>query len=140
MTGRSEMPGHHQPREGQESGGGGGSVHVGRPLLTFVGEKLYSGWMQRFLDGTLPYNFGTTITQATIGHYPLSAPSVFNFYPPNYPAPGTTIDGPPFKLMLTGTILNRANFVDRIVNGNAIAADTATSVTASWSRPVSANE
>jgi len=38
-----------------ESPGGGGSVHVGRPLLTYAGEKLYSGWMQRFLDGTLPY-------------------------------------------------------------------------------------
>ena len=31
------------------------SVHVGRPSLTFAGEKLYAGWMQRFLDGTLPY-------------------------------------------------------------------------------------
>ena len=35
--------------------GGGGSIHVGRPLLTFAGEKLYAGWMQRLLDGTLPY-------------------------------------------------------------------------------------
>ena len=34
---------------------GGGSVHVGRPLLTFSGEKLYAGWIQRFLEGTLPY-------------------------------------------------------------------------------------
>ena len=31
------------------------SVHVGRPLLTYAGEKLYADWMQRFLDGTLPY-------------------------------------------------------------------------------------
>jgi uncharacterized protein (DUF1800 family) len=58
-----------------------------------------------------------------MGQNVYQAPSVFSFYPPNYPAPGTTIDGPPFKLMLTGTILNRANFVDRIVNGDAIAAD-----------------
>ena len=35
--------------------GAGGSVHVGRPPLTFIGEKLHSGWMQRFLSGTLPY-------------------------------------------------------------------------------------
>jgi cytochrome c2 len=34
---------------------GGRSIHVGRPLLTYAGEKLYSGWMERFLDGTLPY-------------------------------------------------------------------------------------
>ena len=31
------------------------SVHVGRPLLSFAGEKLYAGWMERFLDGTLSY-------------------------------------------------------------------------------------
>ena len=51
------------------------------------------------------------------------APSVFNFYPPNFPAPGTALAGPPFKIMLTGTILNRANFVDRIVMGANIGAD-----------------
>src|SRR5262249_43961203 len=34
---------------------GSRSVHVGRPALTFVGEKLYSDWMHRFLEGTLPY-------------------------------------------------------------------------------------
>jgi cytochrome c2 len=33
----------------------GGSVHLGRPPLTFVGEKLYAGWMERFMNGTLPY-------------------------------------------------------------------------------------
>jgi uncharacterized protein (DUF1800 family) len=58
-----------------------------------------------------------------MGQNVFQAPSVFNFYPPNFPAPGTTIAGPPFKLMLTGTILNRANFVDRIVMGNPIGAD-----------------
>jgi len=43
------------PDDEEEFAGGGGSIHVGRPLLTFAGEKLYAGWMQRFLDGTLPY-------------------------------------------------------------------------------------
>jgi uncharacterized protein (DUF1800 family) len=60
---------------------------------------------------------------SNMGQNVFQAPSVFSFYPPNFPAPGTTIPGPPFKLMLTGTILNRANFVDRIVMGNAIGAD-----------------
>ena len=39
----------------EEFAGGRGSIHVGRPPLTLAGEKLYAGWMQRFLDGTLPY-------------------------------------------------------------------------------------
>ena len=54
---------------------------------------------------------------SSMGQNVFQPPSVFNFYPPNYSAPGTTIDGPPFKIMLTGTILNRANFVDRMVFG-----------------------
>jgi cytochrome c2 len=34
---------------------GNRSVHVGRPSLTFVGEKLYADWMRRLLEGALPY-------------------------------------------------------------------------------------
>jgi hypothetical protein len=34
---------------------GNRSMHVGRPLLTCAGEKLYVGWMRRFLDGSVPY-------------------------------------------------------------------------------------
>jgi uncharacterized protein (DUF1800 family) len=60
---------------------------------------------------------------SNMGQNVFQAPSVFNFYPPTFPAPGTQLAGPPFKLMLTGTILNRSNFVDRIVMGNAIGAD-----------------
>ncbi len=58
-----------------------------------------------------------------MGQNVFQPPSVFNFYPPNFPAPGTAIAGPPFKIMLTGTILNRANFVDRVVMGANINAD-----------------
>jgi uncharacterized protein (DUF1800 family) len=61
---------------------------------------------------------------SSMGQNVFQPPSVFNFYPPDFPAPGTTIDGPPFKLMLTGTILNRANFVDRIVFGANVSPDT----------------
>lgn len=61
---------------------------------------------------------------SAMGQNVFQPPSVFNFYPPNFPAPGTTLDGPPFKIMLTGTILNRANFVDRIVFGANINPDS----------------
>ena len=44
-----------QADDEEEFVGGRGSIHVGRPPLTLAGEKLYAGWMQRFLDGTLPY-------------------------------------------------------------------------------------
>jgi uncharacterized protein (DUF1800 family) len=80
-----------------------------------------------------------------MGQNVFQAPSVFNFYPPNFPAPGTTIAGPPFKIMLTGTILNRANFVDRVVMGANIGADntvtgsTGTRINLAPFQPLAAN-
>lgn len=44
-----------RPKEDDDDVTGGGSVHVGRPPLTFAGEKLYAGWVRRFLEGVLPY-------------------------------------------------------------------------------------
>ena len=38
-----------------EIGARGGSVHIGRPPLTYSGEKLQAAWMERFISGTLPY-------------------------------------------------------------------------------------
>ncbi len=32
-----------------------GTIHRGRPALTFAGEKLWGGWIERCLAGTLPY-------------------------------------------------------------------------------------
>jgi uncharacterized protein (DUF1800 family) len=58
-----------------------------------------------------------------MGQSVFQAPSVFNFYPPNFQAPGTSLDGPPFKIMLTGTILNRANFANRILFGGNVNPD-----------------
>lgn len=37
----------------EEEAAAAGSVHVGRPLLSFTGEKLYAGWMERLFAGTL---------------------------------------------------------------------------------------
>jgi len=33
----------------------GGSVHLGRPPLTYTGEKLHAAWLERLLTGTLGY-------------------------------------------------------------------------------------
>jgi uncharacterized protein (DUF1800 family) len=79
--------------------------------------------VMRALNGTTDgvYLLGQS---SSMGQSVFQPPSVFNFYPPNYPVPGTTLDGPPFKLMLTGTILNRSNFVDRIVFGANVNPDS----------------
>ena len=42
---------------------------------------------------------------------PFLSPTVFNFYPPDYGIPGTTLLGPEFAILTTGTAIGRANFV-----------------------------
>lgn len=43
------------------------------------------------------------------------APSVFNYYPADYIVPGTTLNGPEFGILNTGTAILRANFINTIV-------------------------
>lgn len=46
---------------------------------------------------------------------PFFAPTVFNFYPPGYIVPGTTMNGPEFAILTTGTSIQRTNFINRFV-------------------------
>ncbi|MBK7513209.1 MAG: hypothetical protein IPI76_13215 [Chloracidobacterium sp.] len=46
---------------------------------------------------------------------PFLSPTVFNYYPPDYKVPGTTLLGPEFAILTTGTSITRANFVNRFV-------------------------
>lgn len=56
------------------------------------------------VSGTvLPFDFGSAVSESTLGQYPLSAPSVFNFYLPDYQPPGPVGDaglvGPEFQIL-----------------------------------------
>ena len=66
------------------------------------------------------------------------APSVFNYYPPNYVVPGTLILGPEFALQNTSTALARINYVNTLVFGAEIKPDPtvygATGTQLDWSR------
>lgn len=46
-----------------------------------------------------------------------NSPTVFNFYPPNYIVPGTSLLGPEFAIFNTGTAIGRANFGNSTVFG-----------------------
>jgi uncharacterized protein (DUF1800 family) len=46
---------------------------------------------------------------------PFQAPTVFNFYPPDYVVPGTSMLGPEFAILTTNTTVQRANFVYQLV-------------------------
>jgi hypothetical protein len=53
-----------------------------------------------------------------LGQNAFNAPSVFNFYPPDYIIPGTSLTGPEFSLFNTGTSIARANFANTFVMGS----------------------
>ncbi|WP_174274809.1 DUF1800 domain-containing protein [Sphingomonas bacterium] len=57
-------------------------------------------------DGKIFSNYDGTMGEAVF-----ASPSVFNFYPPDYPLPQSTLESPASKLLSAGTILPRANFV-----------------------------
>jgi uncharacterized protein (DUF1800 family) len=52
------------------------------------------------------------------------APSVFSFFPPNYPVAGTPLVGPAFGIYNTNTAFTRLNFLNQMLYRNGIAADT----------------
>ena len=84
-----------------------------------------------------------TTRDAALGEAPFRSPSVFNFYPPDYPLPlGAGLLSPPSKLMTTATIIARHNLVyDWTISGDvgvsqyAARADLtgATGTTPDWS-------
>jgi uncharacterized protein (DUF1800 family) len=55
-----------------------------------------------------------------LGQHLFRSPSVFNFYPPDYPVAGTALQGPQFALLNASTGLQRINYVNFLVyNGGA---------------------
>jgi hypothetical protein len=46
---------------------------------------------------------------------PFLSPTVFNYFPPDYVVPGTSMVGPEFAILTTGTTIQRANFINRMV-------------------------
>ncbi|MFH4247089.1 DUF1800 family protein, partial [Acinetobacter baumannii] len=63
-------------------------------------------------DGT-----GLAEQGAQMGQRLFYAPSVFNYYPPDYQVPGTKLLGPEFGIQTTATTFARINFVNSIVYG-----------------------
>jgi uncharacterized protein (DUF1800 family) len=54
---------------------------------------------------------------AGLGERPYAAPSVFNFYPPDFTIPGTSLFGPEFGIHNTSTAVARANLLYSLLYG-----------------------
>ncbi|GIU81551.1 MAG: hypothetical protein KatS3mg006_0615 [Pyrinomonadaceae bacterium] len=51
----------------------------------------------------------------SMGQLAFMAPSVFNYYPPDYVIPGTSLNAPEFAIYTTSTSIARANIVNTLV-------------------------
>lgn len=71
-------------------------------------------------DGVLTFRSEYT----GMGQTPFRSPTVFNYYSPDFVIPGTSVLGPEFGIMTTGTTIQRMNFINRMVgwaaNGTAL--------------------
>ncbi len=66
-------------------------------------------------DRTVQSDGTVTNQTSAMGQAAFLSPTVFNFYPPDYIVPGTTLNQPEFALYTTGTSIARANFVNTMV-------------------------
>jgi hypothetical protein len=60
-------------------------------------------------NGEEPSDGGLNDIMRSMGQNPFYAPSVFNYYPPDYVVPGTTLLAPEFNLLNTLTGIKRIN-------------------------------
>lgn len=72
----------------------------------------------------------------SLGQNLFAAPSVFNYYPPDHTLPATGTIAPEFAIQNASTVFARANLMNTLVMGNAIAADAtvagATGTSINW--------
>jgi uncharacterized protein (DUF1800 family) len=89
--------------------------HLREPILYFTG-------LMRALEFTNVnsqgrYDAASNYT-APLGQSPYKAASVFNFFPPGYVIPGTTVNAPEFGLENSATSIARLNLADSIVRNH----------------------
>jgi uncharacterized protein (DUF1800 family) len=74
-------------------------------------------------EGPLPYDLGGTFTETTMGQYPMSSPSVFNFYPPDHQPAGPIGDaglfGPEFQILNSVFAVTMPNAINTLITNAA---------------------
>lgn len=115
---RGDDPAQAQPNDG----------HLKEPIL-FITNLLRA--MNATSDGT-----GISDRASDMKQSPFFAPSVFNFFPPNFVIQGTTLLGPEFAIFNTSTTISRTNFVNDLVYGQV---NSGTAVSLTGYVPLAAN-
>jgi uncharacterized protein (DUF1800 family) len=89
--------------------------HLREPILYFTG--ILRGLQFTNVNSQGRYDAASNYT-APLGQIPYHAPSVFNFFPPSYVIPGTTLNAPEFAQLNSATSVARLNLADSIVRNH----------------------
>jgi uncharacterized protein (DUF1800 family) len=89
--------------------------HLREPILYFTGILRALQFTNVSTQGT--FDVATNYT-APLGETPYGAGSVFNFFPPSYMIPGTTINAPEFAQENTASAIARLNLADSVVRNH----------------------
>jgi uncharacterized protein (DUF1800 family) len=92
-----------------------GSGHLREPILYFTG--ILRGLEFTNVNTQGRYDAATSYT-APLGQTPYAAASVFNFFPPSYIIPGTTLNAPEFAQEDTAAATLRLTLADTIVRNH----------------------
>ena len=66
-------------------------------------------------DGTSLSDGGLSSSMVRMGQSPFYSPTVFNYYPPDYIVPQTTLNAPEFALLNTTSAISRTNFLYTLI-------------------------
>jgi uncharacterized protein (DUF1800 family) len=93
--------------------------HLREPLLWAM--NLLRGLNAAQPSATIPYPFVSLMSgeMGLLGEAPFAQPSVFNYFPPEYVIPQTTINSPEFALENTGSVIPRMSLADQIIHNSA---------------------
>ena len=93
--------------------------HLREPLLWAM--NLLRGLNAAQPSPATPYPFVNFMSSnlSGVGEAPIAQTSVFNYFPPSYVIPQTTINSPEFSLENTGSAIPRMTLADRIIHNSA---------------------
>ena len=89
--------------------------HLREPILWLTGAMRGLGYVN--VDPNNFYQYLSNYSGA-LGEWPYQSPAVFNFFPPSYVIPGTTLNAPEFALENTASVTVRLTQADWLVNNN----------------------
>ena len=91
--------------------------HLREPILYLTSVMRALDYTTTITDPTNQWRYTSLDTQAAaLGQEPMRSSSVFNFFPPEYVIPATTLNAPEFSLENTASVILRLTLADKLSN------------------------